>query len=147
MTEYSPDRFYTQATDNKGHRSVTRVSFPPYMVAEVEALAASSNYSHYRTAQDVIRDAVFHRLQWLTDNGVYDFSDVLATWQVQMLVEQEKERVKLAKKILSDINYIRLHARTDGDRVRLRTLIIAALNADIPEDVRSELLRLNDSDI
>lgn len=146
MTEdYSPNAFYTHATDEKGHSSGYRLSVPPFVAAEISELIASRKVAEYTTPQHFLRDAAFHRLQWVTDNVLYDASRTLKLWEVQMLIEQAKERIKLGKKIISDTNYLRLNARSDADRKELRELVVIALASDIPEDVHWELRRfLND---
>lgn len=147
MSEYSPDKFYTHATDQKGHSSQFRVAFPPNVASQIASLAASDKYPDYQTAQHVIRDAVFHRLQWLTENNVVDLSGMLSTWQVQIMIEKAAERRRLGQKILQDVNFLRLNARTAGDKLELKELIAAALTGDLPEEVRLELLRIGDYDI
>lgn len=147
VADYSPEKFYTHATDAKGHLSQMRVAFPPQIANEISKYVASGKYPDYRTAQDVIRDAVFHRLKWLTDNGIFDCSDVLATWEVQMMIAAEQERLQLGQKILQDVNYLRMNAVTADDQLRLKELVNMALTSDLPEGVRLELLRIADRDI
>lgn len=64
---YREDNFYTKSTDNRGHSGSIRVPVPTTLAAEIEALVASRMIPDYRTPQDVLRDAMVHRLHWLSE--------------------------------------------------------------------------------
>lgn len=64
---YSADNFYTVSADSKGHSAFFRVALPTNVAAEINRLIASGNLPVYATSQDLIRDAIYHRLHWLGD--------------------------------------------------------------------------------
>lgn len=147
MSDYSPDKFYTHATDKKGHCVSIRTAVPPNLSSEIDTLIASRKYPDYKTPQDFVRDAVFHRLQWLNENGTIDLTDALNTWEAQIELEREADWHKLGKKIVADVNYVRMNARTEADKLRFKEIVQKALLADLPETARLELLRLGDFDV
>lgn len=63
---YSPERFYTEAADRQGHRAWLRVPVPTHVAGRIAELIASREIPAYRTPQDLIRDALVHRLYYLT---------------------------------------------------------------------------------
>lgn len=63
--EYSASQFYTRSTDGLGNYRHQRVNVPPEMAARMATIVAKDYVPEYRTAQDLIRDAIHHRLQWL----------------------------------------------------------------------------------
>lgn len=60
---YDQDRIYAHSTDGKGHYERIRVKLTPSMEAELARLVASQALP-YRTIEDVIRDALVHRLHY-----------------------------------------------------------------------------------
>jgi hypothetical protein len=69
---YSPDKFYTRATDGKGHSEVVHLKLPPEITSVMAQIVQSRAIPDYRTAQDIIRDAIVHRLQYLRESGMVD---------------------------------------------------------------------------
>lgn len=60
--DYSPDRFYVTSTDAQGRGSQRRAQFPDDLLGEVERIVQSGKLPDWTTFQDVMRDALFHRL-------------------------------------------------------------------------------------
>lgn len=63
---YSPDRFYMRSTDGHGHSAHVRVNVPPQLMARLEDVVMSRRFP-YRSTQDVVRDAINHRLHSLSE--------------------------------------------------------------------------------
>lgn len=80
---YSEDRFYTRSTDAQGHGEHLRVRMPQGIEAQV--YGAVREVSEYRTVQDLMRDAVVHRLEYLQKR--YKMSD-----EARRLLELERLR-------------------------------------------------------
>lgn len=70
--DYSPDRFYTRATDKKGHSETVHLKIPPELASAIAHIVQSRAIPEYRTSQDMIRDAIFHRLRYLRESGLLD---------------------------------------------------------------------------
>lgn len=70
---YSEDRFYTNSSDVRGHSKMLRIWIPQGIDAQV--YGAVNEVPQYRTVQDLVRDAILHRLEYLqrryqlTDDG------------------------------------------------------------------------------
>jgi hypothetical protein len=66
--DYDVASFYPEATDGRGHSDNLRVRLKPEIAGEIGALVASGVIPEYATPQAVIRDAIVHRLHWLSEN-------------------------------------------------------------------------------
>lgn len=94
--DYSIAEFYCKATDGRGHSDNLRVRVKPEMAGEVAALVSSGRIPDYTTPQDFIRDAMVHRLRWLSENvDDRDLSARLAD-KVRTLVMKERADQHLA---------------------------------------------------
>lgn len=66
--DYEVASFYVDATDGRGHSDNLRVRLKPQIAGEIGALVASGAIPEYSTPQALIRDAIVHRLHWLSAN-------------------------------------------------------------------------------
>lgn len=64
---YTPNEFYTSATDHRGDRSMVRISLPPSIATQIAELVQQGRIPEYRTLQDVVRDALVHRLHYVAE--------------------------------------------------------------------------------
>lgn len=62
---YAEDRFFMRSTDGHGHSSHARVNIPPQLMARLEDVVMSRRFP-YRSLQDIVRDAINHRLHQLS---------------------------------------------------------------------------------
>lgn len=69
---YRLNRFYVSSTNKKGASQQSRVSLPPLIIGKMSQYIQSGKFPHYRTMQDIVRDAVYHRLKWLADEYMSD---------------------------------------------------------------------------
>lgn len=65
---YSVEEFYTRSKDNKGHSTVYHIRLPDDVAGELPAIIQSGKIPAYRTTADIWRDALIHRLHWLSEN-------------------------------------------------------------------------------
>lgn len=63
---YSEEEFYVKSKDDQGHSTYARVRFADHVFAQMGVLIQSKEIPEYRTIQDLIRDSVVHRLQYLS---------------------------------------------------------------------------------
>lgn len=71
-SEYSEANVYNRSTDGHGHNVNLQTRIAPDIAGEINALVASQVIPEYRTAADVVRDALVHRLYYIaqrTKNG------------------------------------------------------------------------------
>lgn len=59
---YSPDAFYTEASDKKGRGTPLQARVPPNIAHSIAALVQSGKLPQYETSSDFIRDALVHHL-------------------------------------------------------------------------------------
>lgn len=64
--DYDEKNFYTRATDDSGHKETLHTPVMPRLFAVTNHLA--SEIPWYKSPQDVVRDALTHRVRWLTEN-------------------------------------------------------------------------------
>lgn len=60
--QYSRVKFYTRATDTKGHRRSMTVSIPPEVAGQIEVLVGSPDWPDYTSTMAFVRDSVVHNL-------------------------------------------------------------------------------------
>lgn len=65
--EYKENRFYTHSTNRKGFKDTVRIPLPPNVLAQMNAIVQQRKVADYKTVQDLVRDAIIHRLKWLVD--------------------------------------------------------------------------------
>lgn len=95
--DYSTHEFYTRATNKHDHSIPASVRLDPTIAAEINALVASGQIPHYRTMSDFIRDAVYHRMHFLSHElnvGDEGLRGLLAREREQMRLEQARARIE-----------------------------------------------------
>jgi hypothetical protein len=68
---YDRRKFYTQASDRKGHYVQVRVNVPTTIAGEIARFLAGGYVEEYGTQSDLVRDAIVHRL-WELSQMVND---------------------------------------------------------------------------
>lgn len=114
---YSPDKFYTASRNKKGFTSTVRQSVPPEVLAHIGELVASRTVPEYRTSADFFRDAIVHRLHYVT--GLMEAGTPLSAESLRLqrmliveakldrlnaLVEENKRIAERAHNILRNID-------------------------------------------
>lgn len=104
---YSPEKFYTRSTDARGHTETMWLRLPPSLARVIAEVVQSRKIPQYRTAQDLVRDAIVHRLHYLkeklpeTGTTVTQFligmEDVLA--HQRMMSDFEKKMEELSQTV------------------------------------------------
>ena len=87
-SSYNPDNFYTFSQDTKGHSNAIHVRVPPNIMGAVDELVQSKIFEPLRTTSDFVRDAIHHRLHYLSErnNSTVD-SDVNSTLRAARLMQ------------------------------------------------------------
>jgi len=127
--DYSPDEFYTKATNKHDHSSAPySVRVDPSMSAQISALIQSGKIPHYRTPSDFFRDAITHRLHYLVnrmDLGTPELMELLARTRTQarldMMAAEVADLDKMIKTARDGIN----DARIRGDKYMLDQLRVS----------------------
>lgn len=139
MSEYSQDSFYTHATDKKGHCVQVRVALPPGVMDMLGELVASQTIPDYKTAQHVLRDALFHRLQWLKENHKVDTAAPMSVWEAQIRSEKLRERYSSARLVVENVRESFHAARGTNELVHVQKEIDELLLSDLPEPAKQQL--------
>lgn len=69
---YSLDSLLTPACDDKGHTTQKRIAFKPDVFPVLGQIVASNQFD-YRCPEDIIRDAVYHRIWYLASKLGVDY--------------------------------------------------------------------------
>ncbi len=141
---YDPTRFYTHASDAKGHSKQIRVNIPNPLAGELSNLTKSGSVPAYRSPEDVVRDALYHRTKQIArmiDNGELEVSVDMA-----MLMSDEIQLQSEAAEAEHLIDAIRTNAQAmyirDGNTTRLKRYLAQRreMADSIPEQYRKDYL-------
>lgn len=102
---YDPATFYVRAGDGNGHASLIHVKVSPALLGQMQHLVQSRAIPQYRTYADLVRDAVIHRLRYLSD--LYPDTMDLHALEIEQK-QAELDRLKIErdawKKLIGDID-------------------------------------------
>lgn len=140
---YSEDKFYTSSTDGQGHSSHIRVNVPPNVAGRVEALVQKGMIPAYKTRQDVMRDALIHRLNYIEDNFDVgeDLSRALQVQRAQSEVQAAKEEMNTNRNYVDSLKDSLHQAHREGNLTILHNLVSNATDQidNLMEPYRSEV--------
>lgn len=69
---YKISNFYTRSTDSRGHKESIHLKVPPEIASTMSQIVQKGSIPQYRTVQDLIRDAIVHRLHYLNEQHLMD---------------------------------------------------------------------------
>lgn len=117
--DYSPDEFYTKATNKHDHSSTPySVRVDPSTSAQISALIASGKIPHYKTPSDFFRDALVHRLHYLVyrmDLGTDEMRELLSRTREQARMDMLAAQVADIEKMIDTAQEQINNARLKGD--------------------------------
>lgn len=87
---YRADRFYTRSVDRHGHGEQMRLRVPQGIDSQM--YAAVSQVPYYRHVNDLIRDAVIHRLEALQHAGILDDDGVRRMVELERYLADSERR-------------------------------------------------------
>ncbi len=113
---YALERFYTRSTDGNGHSELIHVKLSPLLKGQLIAVVEERGLTAYRTQADVVRDALIHRLKWLSDNtdSAINLAE-LEQEQRQAQLDQAKRQRDAWKKYLTDLDAQLTEMIEDGE--------------------------------
>lgn len=104
---YSPNKPYIKSTDGHGNSELVNVKVPPTVKAIVAGIVGRNGW--YRSVPDFFRDAVMHRIHFLSDNpdhpSLLPLDVVLADQETQWLMtraQEERDALQRVDQLLSD---------------------------------------------
>lgn len=143
---YDPSKFYVRSVDKNGHKESFYVTMPPIWHGIVNEIARSDKYPDYRSVQDLVRDALIHRIHYL--NTEYQPDD-----RMKRIVGQEmylasldgiRREAELLDQILSDCdNTLDIIRRTEEPSLKRRLIDSAYVQMeDLPEPYKTKMRNL-----
>lgn len=143
--EYDPTHFYTHSQDKKGHSVTIYTSIAKPLAAEISNLAQSGMVPAYRSRQDIIRDALYHRVKQIS--MMVDNSELEIAVDMAMLMSDEIRLVDEADQAEQLIQALRSNAQAifakDGNNTgRLKRYLAQRreMADSIPEPYRDDYL-------
>ncbi len=119
----NPDQFVFHASDEKGHSAHVRVNLPTETVQVTAEIIAKGNFP-YRTREDLIRDAVYHRLSELVEMGNLGCGDQLRRVEAtDYILKQEAA----AKRFLDQMQKLDSVITSAGDSAEHQAEIVNAI--------------------
>ena len=116
---YSLDRLVTPACDDKGHTTQKRLAFKPDVFPVLGQIVASNQFD-YRSPEDIVRDAVYHRIWYLADRLGVDYRDGKLAGEIRHLVsgaDHIAELERLGRRRFERAQYVEtLETELDGCR-------------------------------
>ncbi len=92
---YDERKFYTFAEDKKGHSVTVRVVLPKNLAGQIARVIGAGRIPEYRSANDLYRDAVFHRArkvaQWIDDDELKHEVDLQILIAEELMIQQKKD--------------------------------------------------------
>lgn len=136
-TGYSPMAFYVTSVD-EGGRSTIRVNIPTHIHAELTALVQSGKIPEYRTREDIVRDALVHRLETIQSLvGDVRLERALVAERRQADIDRRKRDMERAEQYVSSLEEVLRTAHANGDFETLREAVELHDPAHLDEPYRS----------
>lgn len=140
---YDPDKFYTQASDKRGHSVKVAVNIPTTISSQIAKIIAAGYVDAYGTQADLIRDAIVHHLERLSKRIM--LGELERTVGMHVLYSEavrRREERESVEALIAEIQANCQHYLTNGHNNLLREYVVDLLDqADsIPEEYRSEYL-------
>lgn len=89
---YSPDAFYVASTNSHDHSETAQVKMPKHLKRLISQFIQDASIPAYKSANDVIRDALVHRLRYLATE--YQQSGAMERWVTQETARQRLETIR-----------------------------------------------------
>ncbi len=117
---YDPNEFYTASQDKKGHSFHARVNLPKPLGGAMGALIQSQAIPQYRTVEDLMRDATYHRVKQIA--RALDDGELEAQVDMAMLHAQELQITETAQHADELIDSMQTNAAMYWQRGDMRAL-------------------------
>jgi len=93
------DQFAFRSSDTFHHHTTVRFALPVDMASAIAGLVDKGHYP-YRTREDVIRDSIYHRLEWLNANKDLGLGTFLRRFRaIDRILSEEEQEVEFADRL------------------------------------------------
>ncbi len=118
---YSPTKFYTRSTNSHDHSKEVRCLVPPDLHAMLFKLQADE--PAYRTVADIVKDALYHRVRYLLEDGREIDPELQAHWEMQTRADMNRELRERRKAIVESASAELNELVDDADAAGLKDFI------------------------
>lgn len=134
---YDEDTFFTRATDGNGHSSMIHVKVSPALMGQLVQVRESNDIPAYRTNADIVRDALIHRLHYLSHHNITSAVDMaqLELEQKQAMLDRIRSDEEGWSRFILDLDERVKHSINRGDFERAQHLLD---QAEVFEDVMTD---------
>lgn len=140
---YDPDEFYCSTRSPDGQSFSMSVTIPAAMASQIGRIVQSGEFP-YKTREDMIRDALHHRLHHLDQMGDLGIETRrrIALWRRQEELDRHEAEIEATERLIKETAQMVERARGKGDRVLLEKVVqeAEAAAADLHEPWRQMLL-------
>lgn len=122
------DQFVFRASDDYHHHTTMRFALPADMADSIAGLVDKGHYP-YRTKEDVVRDSLYHRLEWLNANKDLGLGAFLRRFRaIDRILSEEEQEVEFANRLARMDTLVR-EAPDDDERRALVNEVLDELKA------------------
>jgi len=140
---YDRRKFYTQVTDKKGHWHQYNIKLPTTIGGEISKIVQSGVVEEYTSAQSFIRDAIVHRLEFISrliadgelNRRITLFTLNAEAMQIKARREEFRQMLMIIKENCQDHSN---HGRLEELRTYVSDLLDSA--ASMPKEFRSDYI-------
>lgn len=144
MPEYKLDHFYVDSTDKRGHNEKVQITVSPSVYGEIGSLVGDPKFAEYRTMADFVRDAIIHRLHYLsTEFETTPELERLVLLQIELADMARQQRRKASADALVDSFVDQFRDASREEAAVLKQQVAHALDTlDLTDNARRSLERL-----
>ncbi|MBA7534068.1 hypothetical protein ES705_26314 [subsurface metagenome] len=122
------DQFVFRSSDTHHHHTNMRFALPADMADAIAGLVDKSYYP-YRTKEDVVRDSLYHRLEWLNANKDLGLGAFIRRFRaIDRILSEEEQEVEFANR-LSTMDRLVRGAPDDDERRALVNEVLDEVKA------------------
>ena len=130
---YDPDQIHTNSQDDHGHSIHLRVHAPKTWGAIMGQIVNSDSWPEYKSNQDIIRDALYHRLHWIDQQKDRShnphINQALARARLEQALHQDSVDAEEWHLFSNNIQATLNRRLADGDNTGIKEFIQAAIPA------------------
>lgn len=145
---YDPNERYTQSTDKKGHSAWIKTRVPTQIAAEIARVVQTGKIPEYNSAQDLVRDAIIHHLnslsEYLADPNLERIVTLTVLYDQTMKEANDREMFTDYMRALEDQLTHLINKGMKHEVKRVVTQVRESIDA-VPPSLQAELTTLLDA--
>jgi len=128
-SSYSPDRFYIRTSDSRGHSAMITFRVLPEALSALQQIQQSREFP-YRTYQDIIRDAIIHRIAAIQEMSRHPDrikSSLVELLNIDDILSREEEMLKVEEHLARLENITSKLSAMDEGREEARSTVLGII--------------------